>query len=246
MRTKSSMVQIKKVLVVVPYALFFSFSDILLAVPENKSLSETLWFGIFGHLTAGHIQTIVMSIESIGFIFLFCLLFGDHISQFFCSTGVYIFTRLRKRSVWALKQIFIVYGISLMYTSVLISIKLCISIQQVVNWNIDMQTILTTITLLFTLSPVLAAVCLTVNLVSIYYGNTIGVFFAFIAVLILEAISILYFSCPINIILNPLCFNIDIIKSFPIAFLKILIEMLYLAFLSASVCCAVKNRDIFN
>ena len=109
-----------------------------------------------------------------------------------------------------------------------------------------MQTILTTITLLFTLSPVLAAVCLTVNLVSIYYGNTIGVFFAFIAVLILEAISILYFSCPINIILNPLCFNIDIIKSFPIAFLKILIEMLYLAFLSASVCCAVKNRDIFN
>lgn len=245
MRAKLALFQIRKTFMIVPYVFIFSLSDIFLASPGNEELSDTLWFGIFGHLTSGNIQTIVITIESIGLIFLFCLLFGDYISHFFCSTGVFIFSRMGNRSTWTLKRILELYGLSLLYTGILLVLKICISLRQVTNWSLDTQLFLSIFTLLFTLSSLLSSVCLIANLFSSYFGNSIGVFFACTVILIFEIISILFFNCPTNIILNPLCFNISVLQSPVSAMLKIFIDFFYMIAFSICLIHLVQNKDIF-
>ena len=88
MRKKNVFICAKKILLIIPYIFFMSLSDIFLSSPQDQPLVEILWYDIFGRLSAGNIQTLVMSIESLGVIFLFTILFGNHISIFFDSSCV--------------------------------------------------------------------------------------------------------------------------------------------------------------
>ena len=63
--------------------------------------------------------------------------------------------------------------------------------------------------------------------------------------MILEFVAILLFDNIVNVILNPLCFNILIINNPVYAIMKILIEVLYLLLIMAGMMFYVKYRDIF-
>ena len=76
---------VRKTLYVIPFILMLSISDILLAEIQEAQLAELLWYDVFGRLSAGKVQTIVLSTESLSCMFLFSLLYGSCISDFFAS-----------------------------------------------------------------------------------------------------------------------------------------------------------------
>lgn len=78
-----------------------------LSSPQDQPLAEILWYDIFGRLSSGNVQTLVMSIESLGVFFLFTILFGNHISVFFDSIGTFIFSRLPSRRIWISKKLLV-------------------------------------------------------------------------------------------------------------------------------------------
>lgn len=104
------------------------------------------------------------------------------------------------------------------------------------------KTNYSTYTMLF---PMFATVCLLANWISIKHGLPIGIIGVFVLILALELIAILNFDSSMNMILNPLCFNIDIIQSVEIALAKILSELVYLAILSIGITLYICRTDIF-
>lgn len=107
MRKKNVFICAKKILLIIPYIFFMSLSDIFLSSPQDQPLAEILWYDIFGRLSSGNVQTLVMSIESLGVFFLFTILFGNHISVFFDSIGTFIFSRLPSRRIWFQKKLLV-------------------------------------------------------------------------------------------------------------------------------------------
>lgn len=116
MRKKNVFICAKKILLIIPYIFFMSLSDIFLSSPQDQPLAEILWYDIFGRLSSGNVQTLVMSIESLGVFFLFTILFGNHISVFFDSIGTFIFSRLPSRRIWISKKVIGLSIISIFYT----------------------------------------------------------------------------------------------------------------------------------
>ena len=245
MRKRAGFFCAKKLLLIIPYVFFMSLSDIFLSSPQDQPLLEILWYDIFGRLSAGNVQTLVMSIESLGCFFLFTIFFGNHISIFFDSIGTFIFSRLPSRRVWISKKIIGLCIISIFYTIVYLALKFSISARRVTVWHMDRQTLFTLFTLFVMLFPMFAAVCLLANWISIKHGLPIGILGVFVLILALELVAILNFDSPLNMILNPLCFNIEIIRSVEIALAKILSELVYLAILSIGITLYICRTDIF-
>lgn len=216
-----------------------------LSSPQDQPLAEILWYDIFGRLSSGNVQTLVMSIESLGVFFLFTILFGNHISVFFDSIGTFIFSRLPSRRIWISKKVIGLSIISIFYTILYLSLKFSISSRRVIVWQMDRQTLFTLVTLFAMLFPMFATVCLLANWISIKHGLPIGIIGVFVLILALELIAILNFDSSMNMILNPLCFNIDIIQSVEIALAKILSELVYLAILSIGITLYICRTDIF-
>ena len=225
----------------------FSFAQkkYYLSSPQDQPLAEILWYDIFGRLSSGNVQTLVMSIESLGVFFLFTILFGNHISVFFDSIGTFIFSRLPSRKIWISKKVIGLSIISIFYTILYLSLKFSISSRRVIVWQMDRQTLFTLVTLFAMLFPMFATVCLLANWISIKHGLPIGIIGVFVLILALELIAILNFDSSMNMILNPLCFNIDIIQSVEIALAKILSELVYLAILSIGITLYICRTDIF-
>lgn len=245
MRKKNAFICAKKILLIIPYIFFMSLSDIFLSSPQDQPLAEILWYDIFGRLSSGNVQTLVMSIESLGVFFLFTILFGNHISVFFDSIGTFIFSRLPSRRIWISKKVIGLSIISIFYTILYLSLKFSISSRRVIVWQMDRQTLFTLVTLFAMLFPMFATVCLLANWISIKHGLPIGIIGVFVLILALELIAILNFDSSMNMILNPLCFNIDIIQSVEIALAKILSELVYLAILSIGITLYICRTDIF-
>ena len=223
MRKKNVFICAKKILLIIPYIFFMSLSDIFLSSPQDQPLAEILWYDIFGRLSSGNVQTLVMSIESLGV----------------------IFSRLPSRRIWISKKVIGLSIISIFYTILYLSLKFSISSRRVIVWQMDRQTLFTLVTLFAMLFPMFATVCLLANWISIKHGLPIGIIGVFVLILALELIAILNFDSSMNMILNPLCFNIDIIQSVEIALAKILSELVYLAILSIGITLYICRTDIF-
>lgn len=245
MRTKAIFKDIKKILFLIPYILIVSISDIVLAEPDNSVLSDILWYHIFGRLTAGEVQTLIMSMESIGAIFLFALLFGNTISSFFGSVSTFVFTRLQNRKLWIRKKLLTLCGFAAIYTALFTAMELLIASRRVLTWSFDKTLVFTLLTIFGALFPLLAVICILVNWLSIRHGIPIGVFTVFVAIMILEVIAIIFFDNPLNMIVNPVCFNIQILESLPLTCLKLLIEFFYLIVVSLGMTFDIQNMDIF-
>lgn len=236
---------IQKIFYLIPYVFVVSLSDILSAKPGEQSLSDVLWYRILGRVSAGNLHTLVLSVESLGIIFLFTFLFGDYISNYFGSICTIVFTRIRNRTFWGIKKVLELCGYSVFYTFLLLELKFLIGIRNVKEWSFDETTLQTCIVLFGVIFPLVVTVCLLVNWISIRYGIPIAIISVFIVVICLEFIAILAFDQTANLILNPLCFNIAIRNTPKYAFMKIVVDFFYLFTVSGSMIFYIKRRDIF-
>jgi len=236
---------IRKVMIVIPYTLLYSFSDIILGGARDSTLSDKLWYAIFGRLTSEEVQTLVLTFESVGGIFLFCLLFGDYISRIFNSIDKLFFTRVPSRKAWMVRQAVFLYGAASLYVFIVICLKLAVAKWQSPDLDLNSDTLFTITVIWFLLSTLITVLCLIVNWLSIEHGLPIGMISAFAVTIILEFIAIFHFESPVNMVLNPMCFNIRIIHDAGIAAVKILNDFGYTVVVIWGMCFYIHRKDIY-
>lgn len=245
MSVKNKCREFMRVCYILPYVTVFSISDILLNEPQRCRLSERLWYRIFGSVTAGEIQSLVPSMKSIGTVFLFSLLFGNSISEFFGAGSSMFFIRLSDRKQWVWGRIAGVYMLALAYTGLYLAVEVLVAVGSVTEPRLDRQLCLTIIELMMLMSLVFTVTCLLANVVSIRYGTAIGIFSVFILVMLLETVGIMLFDQKLNVILNPFCFHSGIVNTPSVACMKIAIDLFYVLIVSAGTAGYIGRMDIW-
>ena len=234
-----------KILLVIPFVLAISPMDLFVVEKREAELADMLWSSIFGSVTAGEIQTIVLTMEITGVIFLFTLLFGTRVSRHFESNSHMVFTRIEKRGRWGLGQILMVCVLALVYTGIYLGRKVILESRKLISWRLDGALLVRILLLLGILLPGILLICLMANWIAIRGGIAVGVLTAFAVLLVLETISIYWFQIPAMNVLNPFCANIAVLSSPGTAVMKIGVNLAYAAALSAGMIWDIRRMDIF-
>ena len=234
-----------RVLLVIPFVIVLAPYDLIVSEKQPGPLYEMLWYSVFGRITAKELQTIVMSMEMLGVLFLFALLFGTWISSHFDGNSHMTFTRIARREVWSLKRILEVWGLAVLYAAAFLGLKLILDIRQVEAWSLDRRLVGAVCTIFGMVFPLLALVCLVSNWIAIHKGIAIGVLVSFAAVLVLMELAINWFDAPAMTVFNPLCANLRILDTPGLAALKVGVNIGYLLLVTAGMVLDIKYRDIF-
>ena len=242
---KKKLICVAKLLAVVPFILLLSPYILLEPQPLEKSLASLLWSSVFGTVTAGEVQSIVLSFENLGVLFLFTLLFGTCIARFYDENSHMVFTRITKRDIWSLKQILKVWGYAAAYTLVFLAFKFLLEMRRVTVWQWDGILVEALVVIFGILCPVLAILCLIANWIAIRRGAPVGVLLTFVGALVVEEIAIAWFDVPAMTVFNPLCSNIHILDMPVLAALKVGVNIGYLSLISVGMLLDIKRMDIF-
>ena len=242
---KKRLWRMARVLLVIPFVIVLSPYALFVAEKQPGPLYEMFWYSVFGRITSGEIQTIVMSMEMLGVLFLFALLFGTWISSHFDGNSHMTFTRIARREVWSLKCILEVWGLAALYAAAFLGLKLVVDIRRVEAWSLDLRLAGAVCTVFGMVFPLLALTCLVSNWIAIHKGIAIGVLVSFAAVLVLMELAINWFDVPAMTVFNPLCANLRILDTPGLAAGKVGINMAYLLLVTAGMTLDIKYRDIF-
>lgn len=230
---------------ILPYCFILSLTAILMPVQLEYPFVNVFWDCIFGKITAGELTTITLSLESIGAVFLFCLLFGDYVARYFGSVSVYIFSRIRDRRKWTLHKIGGLLGYALTFSVLDVLFKVFEARIQVSDWGNRAETLQAILASLLLLFFWVSTVAILVNFWATRFGIAVGVVVALVVIVLLDLIAISYFDNVINQLLNPLCFNESILQEPILVLEKLLISASYPAVLSLLYAETIKRMDIY-
>ena len=236
---------LRKTMWIVPYIVVLSFMDIFLAVPGSGVLADVLWYGVWGRISSGEVQTIVLSLKCIGGIFLFAILFGREMAGYFGSVSTVYFTRIVSRGNFVLSKAGRICVLASVYTGWFLATEYWIRIRQVADRHIGWRTVYVLFLLGGILGTLLMLVCLAVNWLSIRLHVTVAVFLVFTCVMVLEYVGILFFDSPANVVLNPLCANYRIVGDVGMACGKLAANGCYLGMLVLGIRFHICRMDIF-
>lgn len=223
-----------------------SLTEIMRPEPSSETLSSILWYSLFGRVSAGDIKTLTLSMESLGGVFLFVLLFGDYIAAYFTEISVYIFTRVRDRSIWTIKKIGAVVAYSAFFAEITILIKGYTCLLQKEEIQITKELLYAVIVTFVLLFLLLTQIGILSNFISTKFGSIVGVFSALVTLITLSILSIALFNNKLNQILNPLCFNIVLLDKINLMIAKIAISIVYLLMIIAAYTEFIYKLDIYG
>lgn len=235
----------KKTIYILPFLFMTSLSEIFLYTPREQPMSEVLWYSIFGRVSGGEVRTMVLTVKSLGFLFLFAILYGGYISGFFGSVGLILFTRIKSRGKWGIQKIGMLCALASVYTALLLLFEFAVGMRHVTGWTFDRNIMFTLISLFGLIFPLLMAICVMVNWISIKHGIPISVCVVLLSVVALQMIAVSFFDSHFNMVLNPLCFNSILLTEPGLMFMKILMSLLYMAAASAGMLVYIEHMDIF-
>ena len=235
-----------KLLAIIPYWILMSLTEIMRPEPSSETLSSILWYSLFGRVSAGDIKTLTLSMESLGGVFLFVLLFGDYIAAYFTEISVYIFTRVRDRSIWTIKKIGAVVAYSAFFAEITILIKGYTCLLQKEEIQITKELLYAVIVTFVLLFLLLTQIGILSNFISTKFGSIVGVFSALVTLITLSILSIALFNNKLNQILNPLCFNIVLLDKINLMIAKIAISIVYLLMIIAAYTEFIYKLDIYG
>ncbi len=236
---------LRKTLWIVPYVVMFSLVDIFLARPGSGVLADVLWYSVWGRISSGEMQTIVLSLKCIGGIFLFAILFGREMAGYFDTVSTVYFTRIASRGSFVLGKAGRICVLASAYVGWFLSMEFWIGIRQVADWHIGGYTVYVLFLLGGILGTLLMLVCLAVNWLSVRLHVTVAVFLVFTCVMALEYVGILFFDNPVNVVLNPLCANYRIVEDVGLACGKLAANGCYLGMLVLGIRFHICRMDIF-
>ena len=245
MRRKKVGNEWKNVFWVVLYLGIMSLSEIFYQYAEGEKMSELLWYSIFGRITKGDVTALLMSMETLGLVFLFCLLFGGYVSDYFGSNSAVYFTRVHDRGRWVTGRIGGILLISALYTLLVLGIKAVITRFRMVSWVEDKAVIWTLFLIFGVFFTLIVISCFLTNWISIHYSVPIGVVSCFGILILLRYLAMMEPDYPLNIVCNPMCMDVVMISSPVYGILKIGVNIILLVSIYIGMKFYIEKKDIF-
>lgn len=217
----------KKILLMIPFVGIISLGELFGATKIDEELSYILWNSIFGSLSEGNIATIVLSMKTISSIFLFVLLYGNYIAEYFADVANIYFVRVQSRKVWTARKSMELIVYAFFYSLLFIVLQTIVCSLRVENLVVDRVLIQTVLIIAGILVPVLVALTILVNGIATKWGISVGVLVAVVLTVGLEVVAIIGYNRWGNIVLNPLCFNIYLLEDRQSILYKIITNFIY-------------------
>ena len=236
----------KKILLLIPFVGIISLGDLFGATKLEEEISYILWNSIFGSLSQGDIATIVLSMKTISSIFLFVLLYGNYIAEYFADVANIYFVRVRSRKVWTARKILELVVYAFFYSLLFATLETGICSLRVEEFVIERVLIQTMLIIVGILVPVLLVLTILVNGIATKWGISVGVLVAVVLTVGLEVVAIIGYNCLGNIVLNPLCFNIYLLEDRKTILYKIITNFIYAGVSFGSLILYLDRLDIWG
>lgn len=236
---------LKKILWVIPFLLAFSISDFFSKASGEVVLSEFFWNNVFGTVTKGEYAALVLTMESLGVVFLFTLLFGGYAADFFGPNSAVWFTRVWDRRNWTIRQILDMGLFSALFSMVTVFFQLALTTYRLEVRKADGRLLWTCVLMFAIFWSVMLLSCLLTNWMTVYSSVSIGVISSFGLLVLLRAATISAPDNPVNIVCNPLCFNIMMLEEPIYGILKMIWNIAVILIISAGMTVYIEKKDIF-
>lgn len=236
----------KKILFMIPFVGIISLGELFGATKIDEELSYILWNSIFGSLSEGNIATIVLSMKTISSIFLFVLLYGNYIAEYFADVANIYFVRVQSRKVWTARKSMELIVYAFFYSLLFIVLQTIVCSLRVENLVVDRVLIQTVLIIAGILVPVLVALTILVNGIATKWGISVGVLVAVVLTVGLEVVAIIGYNRWENIVLNPLCFNIYLLEDRQSILYKIITNFIYVGISFGGLILYLDRLDIWG
>lgn len=236
----------KKILLLIPFVGIISLGELFGATKIDEELCYILWNSIFGSLSEGDIATIVLSMKTISSIFLFVLLYGNHIAEYFTDVANIYFVRVQSRKVWTARKGMELIAYAFFYSLLFVVLQTIVCSLRVENLVIDRVLVQTVLIIAGILAPVLVALTILVNGIATKWGISVGVLVAVVLTVGLEVVAIIGYNRWENIVLNPLCFNIYLLEDRQSILYKIITNFIYVGISFGGLILYLDRLDIWG
>jgi len=228
-------------LVIIPVLLILSVPLLTSYDIGSQSLADTMWSNIFGRLSSGNIQSVILSFTAICCILIFILIYGTYITRKNCTL---IIIRVGCRAFWAVSEIMWLMVYALLYSVILSGMNIWICTKSIGDVVVDKEAFLTAILIAGILFSAIFFFTLIVNWITLKVGIAISIMIVFAFILVLEIIGILYFDQAVDMVLNPMCLNYKMIQNSSYMILKTLVNGLYIICAAIILLRSLKRTDI--
>jgi hypothetical protein len=225
-----------KILLIIPPTFLYSIDDFMLE-KNNNAISYLLAGKVLGQTSLNEKKVFVLVAESLIYLVIFNILYGNYISEDFRYSSVYLFSRLKNRKNWFYKKAFELLFIAGSYTIIFLGTNLFICKYSSTK-TINRETWIIFMMLFAMLTMILTITTMAINLISLKYGNSIGFISVYVTFLVLIYIALkgqyipLIRKYPILMAINPACgisFNFT-----EIPYIQVVILFYYLVIITAS------------
>ena len=196
-----------KTLLIIPMTLILSGVSMTSENVEN-TVSELFKYGLIGSITAGDNTQFVFVIESLSFLILFVVLYGNIVHRNFCVASDYRFSKISNRLLWYGRECMHLVIVTFVYSFLYLIIKLMIAINISV-YECDWAAIEYFLMFLCWMCCLNIIFTLTVNMVALIKGTNFSMLAFSIGVVILVSLAIATSLYRIPSFINPLSINLE-------------------------------------
>ena len=236
----------KKILLLIPFVGIISLGELFGATKIDEELNYILWNSIFGSLSEGNIATIVLSMKTISSIFLFVLLYGNSIAEYFADVANIYFVRVRSRKIWTARKILELLVHAFFYSLLFVVLETCVCSLRVEKLVVDRVLIQTMLIIVGIFVPILVTLTILVNGIATKWGISVGVLVVVVLTVGLEVVAIIGYNRLENIVLNPLCFNIYLLEDRQSILYKIITNFIYVGISFGGLILYLDRLDIWG
>ncbi len=105
----------------------FLSSGVTASIGSERLTFEHIFSLLFSFSFGTGVDAMPIVVVGMIFFFVFCILSCDMLSEDFCLTGVYLFTRLRKKSRWYIARIAQLFGSALAFCAVYVAVSVTVA-----------------------------------------------------------------------------------------------------------------------
>lgn len=154
----------------------------------DRTPDELLLNAVAGKVTSDAVTSFVLAAESIIFLLLFLILFGDYISQQQRTGAVYLFSRMPSRRPWFIRQLFTLGGCAYAYCGIYVFLHTLISLLSS-KVNASMRTYMVALALWAVFSLIAWGFAVGCSLLCGKFGSSVGVMLCALVIIVLAAVS---------------------------------------------------------
>lgn len=196
-----------KTFIGVPLCLVMSVFD-LISSTRSYNVVEAFAYKVFGTISFQDEGVFLLTMQNLLFVVVCNILFADSLSAHFRTGCVYVFSRIHNRSRWFFKQVISLMAKTSIFTCLYLLTTLLICACKS-NETVQIKD-LYSLVLIFVFSLLLCGLTtLSVNLLSIRWGTTVGFIFVQLSLFSLIFVGTITYKSPVAIALNPVsCLNV--------------------------------------